>query len=76
LFWLSLSVIAYRTFLFDGGRSRWMPAEYYFFLMGLLLMVFAAIRTLRHRQPEQFYDPVSSSLSIAGLLLVIYSNLA
>lgn len=76
LFWLSLSVIAYRTFLFDGGRDRLMPAETYFFLMGLVLMIFGAIRTLRRRQPGDFFDPVSTSFSISGMLLVIYSNLA
>ncbi|PWK05966.1 hypothetical protein [Tumebacillus permanentifrigoris] len=76
LFWLSLTVIAYRTFLFDGGRDRWIPAECYFFLMGLLLLVFGGIRTLHRRQPGELYDPVSISFSLSGLLLVIYSNLA
>lgn len=76
LFWLSLSAIGYRTFLFDGGRGHSLSADSYFFLAGLFWLVCGGIRSLKFRQPKHFYDPVNGSFAFAGLLLIAYSNLA
>ncbi|MBL0389323.1 hypothetical protein JJB07_22280 [Tumebacillus sp. ITR2] len=76
LLWLALTVIGYRTFLFDGGRGGTLEAGPYFFLTGLLWVVCCMVRSVRMRAGKNLYDPVSGSLALSGLLLILYANLA
>lgn len=73
LFWLALSVIGYRTFFMEHAVV--LSAGAYCFLVGLLLVVCGGIRSLRSRQQRPGYrDPITGSLALSGLLLILYAN--
>lgn len=76
LFWIVISVIVYRIFFLDGHVT--LGAGPYFFLAGLVWLVFGALRSVRpasHAHSPQ-RDPVVSSFALAGLLLILYANAA
>jgi hypothetical protein len=77
LFWTAVSVILFRTFFREGGWS--LEAGPYFFLVGLFWFVCAALRSLSRAatssQPGDG-DPITISLALSGLLLILFANLA
>ncbi|KEO82174.1 hypothetical protein [Tumebacillus flagellatus] len=76
LLWLALTVIGFRTFLVDGGNGDLWAAGRYFFLAGLFWCVCCVVRSVKMRAPKDLYDPVSGSLALTGVLLILYANLA
>lgn len=73
LFWLALATIGYRTFFLESHAA--LAAGPYCFLVGLLLVVCGGIRSLRSRPPRPDHrDPVTGSLALSGLLLILYAN--
>jgi hypothetical protein len=76
LFWILISVMVYRIFFIDSHVN--LQGGSYFFLVGLVWLVFGAIRSVRptERARRTKRDPVVSSFALAGLLLIFYANIA
>lgn len=76
LLWIVVSVSVYRLFFLDGHVT--LRAGPYFFLAGLVWLVFGALRSIRptYHAHSPKRDPVVSSFALAGLLLILYANVA
>ncbi|MGB8955463.1 MAG: hypothetical protein WCC10_08815 [Tumebacillaceae bacterium] len=75
LFWLALAVIGYRTFFMESAVL--LTAGSYCIWVGLLLVVCGGFRSMRTRQQRPDYrDPITGSLALSGLLLILYANFA
>lgn len=72
LFWMAISVVAYRTFFLEFTRLA--PGVYFFFA-GLWFLVCGVVRALHARQNKtSTRDPIVSSFALSGLLLILIAN--
>jgi hypothetical protein len=73
VFWNALAIIVYRALVLNGPLE--VSASPYFFMSGLVLMVFGFLRTVRlktlHRKQR---CPIIASLIATGLLLIAVAN--
>jgi hypothetical protein len=75
LFWLALAVIGYRTFFMENAVL--LTSGSYCIWIGLLLVVCGGFRSMgSHQQRPGYRDPITGSLALSGLLLILYANFA
>jgi phosphoglycerol transferase MdoB-like AlkP superfamily enzyme len=73
--WLALSHLAYQTFC--QSYTPILHPGPYSFLIGLVYLNSGTIRyTLQSRPHADRHDPLTLSLHLVGLLLILYSNLS
>ena len=71
LFWIAISVVAYRTFFLEFAR---LAPGVYFFLAGMWRLVCGVVRAQHNRQKNVVRDPIVTSFAISGLLLILFAN--